>query len=311
MPVAARDTATAALVPWMCDSLPSNHSRLAYVRDLTSFVSHMADVGIHPLDVTGDDIRLYKEALHRAGHRPATISRILSVLRGTYEQFGKKRLVEWDRVGDIQAVNSPRVDKNTTPSLSESEASKLLHAPDTGRLIELRDYAMLFAFFRTACRVSAIARAAVGDLEWSDTELFLVVTEKRGKIERKALLDAAPPLLRFLSEAKLNGQPDWPLFPAFERDRKTPANRHMDRNTILRTVKKYGRRIGLEVDRYDRRGIGIHSLRKTTLTNALEHGARMQQVQALAGHADIRTTQLYYQEKERDAEDAARHIQIR
>ena len=38
---------------------------------------------------------------------------------------------------------------------------------------------------------------------------------------------------------------------------------------------------------------------------------RLEQVQQLAGHADIRTTQLYYNQKETDAEDAARHIQIR
>jgi site-specific recombinase XerD len=38
----------------------------------------------------------------------------------------------------------------------------------------------------------------------------------------------------------------------------------------------------------------VHSLRKTAITNALENGAPIQKVQQLAGHADIRTTQLYY-----------------
>ena len=47
------------------------------------------------------------------------------------------------------------------------------------------------------------------------------------------------------------------------------------------------------------------------MTNALENGAPIEKVQALAGHADIRTTRLYYRESARDAEDAARHIQIR
>jgi site-specific recombinase XerD len=37
----------------------------------------------------------------------------------------------------------------------------------------------------------------------------------------------------------------------------------------------------------------------------------MEHVQQLDGHADIRTTQLYYQPSAKDAEDAARHIQIR
>jgi len=58
-------------------------------------------------------------------------------------------------------------------------------------------------------------------------------------------------------------------------------------------------------------GAAVHALRKTAITNALEHGAKMEQVQQLAGHCDIRTTQLYFAPKERDAEEAARHIQIR
>ena len=49
----------------------------------------------------------------------------------------------------------------------------------------------------------------------------------------------------------------------------------------------------------------------TAITNALENGAPIQKVQQLAGHADIRTTQLYFRPSAKDSEDAARHIQIR
>ena len=78
----------------------------------------------------------------QAERKPATIARALSVIRGTYEQFGKKGLVPWNVVGDIQAVTSPRVDKNTTPGMSEQEACRLLHAPDTSTLLGLRDHAL-------------------------------------------------------------------------------------------------------------------------------------------------------------------------
>src|SRR5438067_3657176 len=53
----------AALLPWVCDRLPSPHSRRAYASDLAMFVSHMQERGIDPLQVTGDDLRLYKAAL--------------------------------------------------------------------------------------------------------------------------------------------------------------------------------------------------------------------------------------------------------
>ncbi len=59
------------------------------------------------------------------------------------------------------------------------------------------------------------------------------------------------------------------------------------------------------------RGIGIHSLRKTAINDAIRNGATMHEVREFAGHADIRTTEVYFIRKEEDAEVAARRIQIR
>jgi site-specific recombinase XerD len=307
----AKTNPAAALVPWVCDRLPSRHSREAYGRDLAAFVLHMRKQRIDPLHVTGDDLRIYKAALLEAGRSATTVGRVLSVLRGTYEQFGIHGLVDWDRVRDIQAVTSPRVEKNTTPVLSEVEAKKLLHAPDRSTLGGLRDHAMLFAFFKTASRCSALANAKVGHIERTDTNYYLMVLEKGKKRQRKALLEAAPAIMAYMEAAGIAEDRTGPLFRPVAKDRRTLLNKGMDRRTIWKTVKKYARQAGIDVDRLGGRGVGVHSLRKTAITNALEHGAKMEQVQQLAGHADIRTTQLYFQPKERDAEDAARHIQIR
>ena len=105
--------AAEAIIPWFCDSLPSASSRRDYYNDLKAFFGFMADMGVQPFHVTGDHVRLYKEALVQSNKKSATIARALSVIRGAYEQFGKKGLVDWECVGDIQAVSSPRVEKNT------------------------------------------------------------------------------------------------------------------------------------------------------------------------------------------------------
>ena len=68
----------AALVPWICDALLSNHSVKAYGRDLTDFFRHMQAQGVTPLEVTADHVKLYKRALARRrpdlGHRgPAAL----------------------------------------------------------------------------------------------------------------------------------------------------------------------------------------------------------------------------------------------
>ena len=54
-----------------------------------------------------------------------------------------------------------------------------------------------------------------------------------------------------------------------------------------------------------------HSLRKTAINDAIRNGATMHEVREFAGHADIRTTEVYFIRKEEDAEVAARKIQIR
>lgn len=301
----------AALLPWVCDRLPSRHSRRAYASDLAAFVKHMRERGVQPLHVTGDDVRVYKAALLAAGQTTATVARVLSVLRGTYQQFGKRGLIDWERVRDLQSVASPRVEKNTTPCLSQQEAIRLLHAPDTTTLTGLRDHALLFVYFKTAARCSALRNALIAHLERTDTDYYLVVREKGGKTQRKALLEAAPVLLAYLEAAGVRADLEGPLFRPVGRDRKMLLRKHLDRSTIWAIVKKYARKAGLDADRLDRRGICVHSLRKTAITNALENGAPIQKVQQLAGHADIRTTQLYFRASAKDSEDAARHIHIR
>lgn len=194
LPRTRESNPVAALLPWVCDRLPSLQSRQAYARDLARFVWHMHKAGRDPLQVTGDDVRLYKGGLLAAGHSTATVSRVMSVLRGTYQQFGKRGLLPWEIVRDIQSVESPRVEKNTTPALSQAEAIRLLHAPDTSTIVGKRDHALLFVFFKTAARCSAIANACVGHIERTDTDYYLMVCEKGGKHQRKALLEAAPSL---------------------------------------------------------------------------------------------------------------------
>jgi integrase/recombinase XerD len=301
----------AALLPWVCDRLLSRHSRRAYASDLAAFVKRLRDRGIEPLQVTGDDLRVYKSALLAAGHTTASVARTLSVLRGTYQQFGKRGLIPWEQVRDIQSVESPRVEKNTTPCLSQQEAIRLLHAPHTTTLMGRRDFALLFVFFKTAARCSAIGRANIGDIERTDFDWYLVVREKGGKTQRKALLEAAPAVLGYVEAAGIREDPTGPLFRPMSKDGKTLARRHLDRTAIWEIVKRNARLAGIDPDRVGRRGIGVHSLRKTAITNALENGAPIQKVQQLAGHSDIRTTQLYFRPSAKDSDDAARHIQIR
>ncbi len=87
--------------------------------------------------------------------------------------------------------------------------------------------------------------------------------------------------------------------------------KHVSRYTILGTVTKRARQVGIDADRLNERGIAVQSLRKTAITNALETGAPIGKLHQLAGRADSRTTLLYYRPSAQDRVNAARHIQFR
>ena len=304
-------TAAAALVPWICDALLSNHSVKAYGRDLMDFLRHMQAQGVGPLEVTADHVKLYKRALLEAGRTSATVARRLSVLRGTYHQLAAKGLVSWETAQDIAAVKAPAVQKNSTPSLTQKQAIALLEAIPSDTLQGVRDLAMMSVFFLTGCRVSAVTGACVGHLETDGVEHFLHVTEKRNKKRRKILLDAARPVLAYVARAGIGEDKEGPLFRPMTPDATRLIRRHLDRKTPWRLVKKYCQAAGIDPDRLGSRGIGIHSLRKTAINDAIRNGASMHEVREFAGHSDIRTTEVYFVRKEEDAEVAARRIQIR
>lgn len=303
--------ATSALVPWICDALQSGHSIKAYGRDLTDFLRHMHGQGITALEVTADHVRLYKRALLETGLTSATVARRLSVLRGAYEQFAIKGLISWEIALDIATVKSTPVQKNSTPSLTQRQAITLLESIPTDTLQGKRDLALMSVFFLTGCRVSAVVGSCVGHLETDGIEHFLHVTEKRNRKRRKILLDATRPVLAYIAHAGISHDKEGPLFRPLLPNGLGLARRHLDRKTPWRLVKKYCEAAGIDHQRLGGRGIGIHSLRKTAINDAIRNGATMHEVREFAGHADIRTTELYFIRKEEDAEVAARRIQIR
>src|SRR5262245_25872924 len=137
------------------------------------------------------------------------------------------------------------------------------------------------------------------------------IQEKRGKKRRKILLDAARPVLAYAARAGIGEDKEGPLFRPMTPDATWLIRRHLDRKTPWRLVKKYCREAGIDPDRLNGRGIGIHSLRKTAINDAIRNGASIHEVREFAGHADIRTTEVYFVRKEEDAEVAARRIKIR
>src|SRR5262249_56249979 len=96
--------------------------------------------------------------------------------------------------------------------------------------------------------------------------------EERG---RKIHRDAARPVLAYVQRAGIGDDKEGPLFRPMTPDASRLLRRHLDRKTPWRLVKKYCRAAGIDPDRLGGRGIGIHSLRKTAINDAIRTGASM------------------------------------
>ncbi len=87
---------------------------------------------------------------------------------------------------------------------------------------------------------------------------------------------------------------DGPLFRPLRNNGKVNRSmgpdvdaRHMDPDAVDRVVRKYALHVGLA------RGYSAHSMRATFITTALRNGAKFEDVQDAAGHANPSTTRLY------------------
>jgi site-specific recombinase XerD len=79
-----------------------------------------------------------------------------------------------------------------------------------------------------------------------------------------------------------------PKAPMFVPLRHWTKGVRVTTNGIYTLVEAYAKQAGIKME-----GLGMHGLRATAATNALEHEADIAKVQAWLGHANISTTQIY------------------
>lgn len=188
------------------------------------------------------------------------------------------------------SVRGPRhsVIEGSTPALSASQVRQLLARIDTGSLVGLRDRAIIGVLIYTAVRVGAIAKLHRRDF-FTDGRQWLFRFDEKGGKERT--IPARHDLEGFVSDY-LSAVGDAPLtaalFVSLRRGCAALHRRPLQTGDILRMIRRRLWQAGLPADT-----LSCHSFRATTITNLLEQGVPLEDVQHLAGHADPRTTRLY------------------
>jgi len=179
------------------------------------------------------------------------------------------------------------------PVPGEEEVALVLARPDTSRPTGVRDRALLETAYGTAARLQELTRLRVGDLDLRGGTVRLL---GKGNRERVAPLgrQAVQWLGRYLREAR----------PALLRNRESEAL----------WIGRSGRALGYAAVRtvlrvHSRGAVSPHGLRRACATHMLRAGAHPVQIQALLGHASLRSLRHYL--KVTIAELAAMHAASR
>lgn len=283
------ETFRATVAGWLLER-PSENTRTAYRADLARLTAYLTERGVHPLEATRPQIAAWAEAMRRTlgedGQRTvseSTIARRLSVASSFYAYAVSAGVLGANPVKDLRRPKRS-VDEDGIVWLDTPQMRKFLAAAaSVGRVPQrARNHALLAVMLTTAARTTEVLAADVSDLSHTGGHRVLYVTRKGGK--RQALPIA--PWVGRLVDDYLDGRTDGPLFATSARG---GGHGRMDEPSLLRLVRRVGEAAGLP----NAERLHPHSLRHSAVTGALEAGASLRDVQAMAGHADPRTTERY------------------
>ena len=130
-----------------------------------------------------------------------------------------------------------------------------------------------------------------GDVQSRQGVWHLRIEGKREKIRYIPLAIAAQRLITaYLAAAKHGDETDGPLFRPVKNNTTKTLAKALHKSSVWDMIRLYTTRIGIAGTAPR---LGVHAMRATAATNALEHGADIAKVQEWLGHADISTTRLY------------------
>jgi len=258
----------------------STNTIIAYSSDLRELAQFLKKLAIMDWgDVSKNHIQEYLASVGESlTHRSR--ARRLAAMRSFFKYLERRRSIGRNPTAGIRF---PKFHAALPHVLSASEVENLLAAADAKTILGQRDKAMLELLYAAGLRVSELVNLQLqqvhlepgylvvrgkGDKErlvpmgeWAADALKIYLEDARTKLVRKG---------RSVSEVFLNGR-----------------GNKLSRQGMWKIIKRYAERSGIRQD------LSPHTLRHSFATHLLENGADLRSLQAMLGHADISTTQIY------------------
>ena len=252
----------------------------AYATDLRDWLEELARRGLTVEAATREDVLEHLAWLAtKKKLSPRSRARHLAALRGFHRFLEDEKLAPADPTADL---DTPRHAKKLPVFLNVDEVERLLAIPSEKTLAGVRDRAMIEVLYGTGLRVSELVALGINDVNLVDG---YVLAFGNGRKERMVPLgrEAIVRVKAWLEgprAAMLKGRVAKALFV-------TPRGKGFSRMGFWKLLRRYSRAAGITKE------ISPHKLRHSFATHLVERGADLRAVQAMLGHADLATTQIY------------------
>jgi integrase/recombinase XerD len=251
----------------------------AYAVDLRGWLEDLSRRNVEVARATREDVLEHLALLGQQGLSPRSRARHLAALRGFHRFLEDEKLCPSNPTDDL---DTPKHGRKLPIFLTLDEVERLLAAPNEGTLAGIRDRAMIELLYATGLRVSELLKLSLNDINLTDG--FLIAFGK-GRKERVVPIGshAIEKVRAYLEGARaaiLKGRPSQTLFVS-------PRGKAFSRMGFWKLLRRYARGAGIA------KPISPHKLRHSFATHLVERGADLRAVQAMLGHADLATTQIY------------------
>lgn len=248
----------------------------AYARDLGRFAEFVLERGRRSAaEVTGQDLSDWTRSLAVDGKKASSQARMLVSVRGLYRHL--RREGEIDELPTEQ-VDLPKQQRRLPQLVNHGEAQRLLAAAE-----DAFDRAVVGLLYGAGLRVSEVV-----DLDMSRVHLDAAALHVVGKGSKERMIPIGEPVAQLLRDfidgerkSRLQDGPSDAVFPGRSRRGR------VSRQSIFLRLRKLALAAGLE------HPISPHKLRHGFATDLVRGGADLRSVQAMLGHADLRTTEIY------------------
>jgi site-specific recombinase XerD len=257
-----------------------------YDHYLTRLLDFAGEIDVAEIDA--EMVRKWRLWLNRLGTNTSdelgktTLNYHLIALR-SFLRFCAKR--------DIPALAPDKIElgkmiRKQVTFLNEEELSRLFAQPDITTVNGLRDRAILELLFSSGLRVSELVGLDRDHINLKRRE-FMV----RGKGQKDRPIFISPDAAHWLAEyIDARSDNSRPLFMRYSGTKKVDLSGNFHRLTVRsvqRLVARYALLAGIT------KHVSPHTLRHSFATDLLMNGADLRSVQAMLGHSNIATTQIY------------------